>query len=94
MTQLNFLESLKAIRICVRNPYYRVGIFMRNMREVECAYVDIIDAILEDEEEKIAVERIDKQFRRIAFKNGSIIQFMRASENVRGYRFNRVLYII
>lgn len=93
MTEIDYLETLKAIRLCVQNPHYKVGIFTRTMLEAERVCNDVMDAIFEDEEEKNAVEGANTALRsRIAFKNGSSIQFVRASENARGCRFNRVLY--
>lgn len=92
MTQIDYLETLKAIRMCVQNPRHRVGIFMPTMREAELMYIDAIKAIFADDEERNAIDGCPQRKERIAFNNGSTIQFLRASENARGCRFDAVLY--
>lgn len=92
MTQIDYLETLTAIRTCVQNPRYRVGIFMPTMREAELVYIDVVKAISTDDEERNAIDGSPQHKDCIAFNNGSSIQFVRANENARGYRFNQVLH--
>lgn len=92
MIQIDYLEMLKAIRKCVQNPRYRVGIFMSTMRENTGVYMDAVRAISIDDEERNAMDSSPQRKDRIAFNNGSAIQFVRASENARGHRFNAILY--
>ena len=94
MTQFDYLEALKAIRVCVQKPGYKVGVFMRTLKDAKYVCFDMIAAINEDAEEKDAVNRFFSSATEhyIMFKNGSFIQFARASEHCRGRRFNCVLY--
>lgn len=94
MTQLNYLEGLKSIRLCMQNPHYEVGIFTRSMPLAELVYFDFIDAILEDDEARNSMKGYLSTTlnSRITFKNGSAIQFVRASEHARGCKFHHVLY--
>lgn len=89
MTDLNFLEALKAIRECARNQYFMVGLITQTMAEAKCAHTDMIDAIRDDPEELDLVKSIRPT--EIVFKNGSTIKCMSASANMRGYKFDRVL---
>lgn len=93
MVKIDFLEILKTIRMCEQNPYYKVGVFMSTMDEVRRIYTDIVDAIRKDEDSMRSVSITHTQLRsRIEFNNASSIQFVLASENARGCKFNRVLY--
>lgn len=93
MVQIDFLEILKAIRMCEQNPYYKVGVFMPTMEGVRRIYTDIVDVIRKDEDTMRAVAITHTQLRsRIEFNNASSIQFVLASENARGCKFNHVLY--
>lgn len=94
MTEINYLELLKAIRECVKKQNYKVGVFAQTFMQAKEAYNDMVNAIRNDTEENAAVEMyFNTSFRRqIIFKNGSIIVFLTASENARGHKFHRVLY--
>lgn len=93
MVQIDFLEILKAIRMCKQNPKYKVGVFMPTIPEVKYVYDEIVNAICEDKEGKNTVIGHIAQLRsRIEFNNGSTIQFVLASESARGCKFNHVLY--
>ena len=94
MIEFDCLEMLKAIRTCVQKPFYKVGVFTSSLQEAGRVYSDIIDAVREDEEENSAVNRGINSLtdHRIMFKNGSCIKVLSACSNIRGYRFNYVLY--
>lgn len=92
MRKIDYLEVLKAIRTCVEEPYYTVGLFTKTVRDAECAFGDILRATKYDEEERNAIDQIRRFDYRIVFKNGSYIKCLKAGDNARGYRFNRVLY--
>lgn len=92
---INYLEILKAIRICIQKPRYKVGIFTGTLKDLETNYQDVLDAICSDDEESKCVathSRYGLSSRIIKFNNGSSIQFVRASDHSRGYKFNRVIY--
>ncbi len=90
----DYLELLKAIRTCVRKPYYKAGVFTITMQDAKLICADAMDAIIQDDEEMTAVNhRINTVFEQsISFKNGSLIKFIRASENARGNKFHFALY--
>jgi len=94
MIPYDYLELLKAIRTCVEKRYYKVGVFTANLPDAQDIYSDAIDAISQDDEENPMVHRYAKGIcgSNIIFNNGSIITFLNASDNARGYKFHRVLY--
>lgn len=92
---INYLEILKAIRICAQKPRYKVGIFAVTLKDLENNYINVIEEIrLGDEESKsVAVHsKYGSGSIIIEFDNGSTIHFVRASNYSRGYRFNYVIY--
>ncbi len=94
MVALDFLEMLKAIRMCVQKQNYHVGVFTVTAQDAEHVCSEMIDAISEDEEEKDLVAGMGNgAFRSyILFKNRSSINFVRASDSARGHKFHHVLY--
>lgn len=92
--QLEYLALLKAIRTCVENPYYKVGVFSKTIARAEQVFREAIDAIESDRDEirMLHDARIELCGTIITFVNGSCMQFRSVNQNLKGYRFNAVLY--
>ena len=90
MVQLDYLEELKAIRKCVQLPGFRVGVFTKLIHDAKCVYMDFVNEICLDEEEKDAISKVQDRY--VTFKNGSSIRFLSAGDSARGHKFNFVLY--
>lgn len=92
--QLEYLALLKAIRTCVENPYYKVGIFSKTIARAALVSQEAIDAIENDKDEISMMHYIRNELNRtiITFLNGSYMQFRRVNLGLRGCKFNTVLY--
>lgn len=94
MQKFNYLALLKAIRDCSETDNLKVGVFSKTGQERLGACLEAIESM--DSEEQDMVLRATKQSSAsiIEFRNGSYIKFLPArEEDVRGYAFNRVLYM-
>ncbi len=89
--EFEFLDMLKAIRLCTQKPNYKVGVFTGTAQDAKRAYSEVIELISEDKEESELVSRWAFN-NYISFTNGSIIKFVRASDNARGHKFHHILY--
>ncbi len=90
MVEFEFLDMLKAIRLCTQKPNYKVGVFTGTIQDAKRVCSEVIELISEDKEESESVNREAVGY--ISFTNGSIIKFVRASDNARGRRFHHILY--
>lgn len=93
MQELNYLTLLSAIRDCSETDNLKVGVFSKTGQERLGACLEAIESM--DSEEQDMMLRATKQSAAsiIEFKNGSYIKFLPVREDVRGYAFNRVLYM-
>lgn len=93
MQELNYLTMLKAVRDCSETDNLKIGVFFKTGQERLSACLEAIESM--DAEERSMMLRATKQpvASIIEFKNGSCIKFLPARESVRGYAFNRVLYM-
>jgi len=92
--EFDFLGMLKAIRLCIQKPNYKVGVFTVTVQDAKETYSNAIKIISEDEEESKMVNRktIGVFDNYISFTNGSVIKFVTARDNARGHRFHHILY--
>jgi len=92
--EFEFLGMLKAIRLCVQKPNYKVGVFTVTVQDAKEICSDAIKLISEDEEESKMVNRkaVGAFDNYISFTNGSVIKFVKASDNARGHKFHHILY--
>ncbi len=80
---------------CVhKKPNYKVGVFTKTLQDAKETCSEAIRLIAEDKEESELVNRkaVGAFNNYISFTNGSIIKFVRASDNARGYKFHHILY--
>jgi len=92
--ELEFLGILKAIRLCTQKPNYKVGVFTGTTQDAKTLCSNVTELISEDKEESELVNRkaVGLFSNYISFTNGSIITFVRASDNARGHKFHHILY--
>ncbi len=83
-----------SIRLCTQKPNYKVGVFTKTLQDAKEACSEAIRLIAEDKEESELVSRkaVGTFNNCISFTNGSIIKFVRASDNARGHKFHHILY--
>lgn len=94
MVEYNYLELLKAIRLCSYKQGYSVIVFAKTGKRAENIFKEAKDAIYNDSDE---LQVLDVCTNRpgafnITYRNGSIMRFTSSNENVRGYRANCAIY--
>lgn len=94
MVEYDYLELLKAIRMCASNPRYGVIVFTGTERRAEVAFDEAVDAITHDEETRQILDTYHKRHGEyaITYCNGSIMRFSLLKESSRGYRANCIIY--
>ncbi len=92
--EFEFLDMLKAIRLCTQKPNYKVGVFTVTAQDTKRVCSEVIELISEDKEESELVNRktVGVFDNYISFTNGSIIKFVFARDSARGHKFHYILY--
>ena len=94
MNELNNLSLIIEVMNCCERPRHKTGVFLKYQADVELAYQAAKKVAEESPEDGgvLSCEHSRKYDSFLEFKNGSIMQFKRVSENARGYAFHAVLY--
>lgn len=94
MNELNSLSLIIEVMNCCERPRHKTGVFLKYQADVELAYQAAKEVAEESPEDGgvLSCKWPRKYDSFLEFKNGSIMQFRRASESARGYAFHKVLY--
>lgn len=94
MVKYDYLELLKAIRICSCKHGYSVFVFSKTGKQAEDIFNEAKRAIDRDETERRMLDTCLKQpgTCTITYRNRSVMKFSMLNERSRGYRVNCVIY--
>lgn len=94
MVEYDYLELLKAIRLCSCKQGYSVVVFAKTGKQAEDVFNEARIAINSDNNERRMLETCLKRpgTCTITYRNRSVMKFSMLNESSRGYKTNCVIY--